>query len=767
MSLIAKKLYELLPAYYRVRDPGEGEPLKALIEVIAREAGVMEADITRLYENWFIETCAEWVVPYIGDLLGVRGLHHIEDATVFSRRAFVANTLAYRRRKGTASVLEQLAYDTTGWRARVVEFFQLLETTQDINHIRLHNVRTPDLRLTDRLELLDTAFDTIAHTADVRHISGGCARHNIPNIGLFLWRLQSYPMIRSAACPLEGGPAGRYTFSPLGYDSHLFNRPQTEREITHIAEEVNVPGLLRRRPLYDELEARRQTLADGQTPVSTYFDGIDDPLGLEIIKLGSPDPGKVKVKPEEILICNLEDWHLPPKKKIYKQIESDGTVIDVEQEIKAAVDPVLGRVTLAEPAGVESVLVSYAYGFSGDVGAGPYDRQESVTNAPEQDSEADGEEGAEENKKVDWQVGVSKDKTAAAGEKIFKNLKDAVAEWNDSTDVCSGVITIMDNHTYEEDITGGNRVKIGEGRKLLIAAADWPEKDDPELPGVKHRAFGDLAPEELRPHIRGSLEVEGTADVNSLTGGQLVLDGLLLEGGLAVLKGNLGSLTVSHCTLVPGHSGLEVNPQNERLKIQLNRTICGPVRVDAAASKLLVEECIVDNGEKQAVYSPGTPIQLEKSTVFGSIRAREIEAGNCIFKGPVNIERRQAGCIRFSYVPIESKTPRRFRCQPDLEIKTRIAGEEEKKELSEADEEIIKNSVLQWLAPAFTSTGYGHHAYAQLSRTCPEAVAAGADDGSEMGVFNHLEQPQREANLRTALDEYLRLGLEAGIIYVT
>jgi hypothetical protein len=36
-----------------------------------------------------------------------------------------------------------------------------------------------------------------------------------------------------------------------------------------------------------------------------------------------------------------------------------------------------------------------------------------------------------------------------------------------------------------------------------------------------------------------------------------------------------------------------------------------------------------------------------------------------------------------------------------------------------------------------------------------------------MGVFNQLKQPQREANLRTALEEYLRFGLEAGIFYVT
>jgi hypothetical protein len=36
-----------------------------------------------------------------------------------------------------------------------------------------------------------------------------------------------------------------------------------------------------------------------------------------------------------------------------------------------------------------------------------------------------------------------------------------------------------------------------------------------------------------------------------------------------------------------------------------------------------------------------------------------------------------------------------------------------------------------------------------------------------MGVFGILEQPQREANLKAALEEYLRFGLEAGIFYVT
>jgi hypothetical protein len=49
----------------------------------------------------------------------------------------------------------------------------------------------------------------------------------------------------------------------------------------------------------------------------------------------------------------------------------------------------------------------------------------------------------------------------------------------------------------------------------------------------------------------------------------------------------------------------------------------------------------------------------------------------------------------------------------------------------------------------------------------PAEIATGAEDGSEMGAYCHLKQPQREANLRLRLEEYLPFGLEAGIIYVT
>ena len=151
MSLSAERLYNLLPAIYRVRDEQQGKPLHALVSLIAREIEAIEENIDQLYDDLFIETCDTWVPPYIGDLIGYRPLHYgVGTKAIRSARAEVANTIGYRRRKGTAAMLEQLARDVTDWPARAVEFFEQLATTQYMNHIRLHAPATADLRSVGR-----------------------------------------------------------------------------------------------------------------------------------------------------------------------------------------------------------------------------------------------------------------------------------------------------------------------------------------------------------------------------------------------------------------------------------------------------------------------------------------------------------------------------------------------------------------------------------------------------------------------------------------
>jgi hypothetical protein len=133
-----------------------------------------------------------------------------------------------------------------------------------------------------------------------------------------------------------------------------------------------------------------------------------------------------------------------------------------------------------------------------------------------------------------------------------------------------------------------------------------------------------------------------------------------------------------------------------------------------------------------------------------------IEASNTIFQAraaandanpaPVEAERLQQGCVRFSYVPPASRVPRQYRCQPQ-------PGDSQPQAAR--------------VRPLFTSLRYGDAGYCQLSTRCADEIRQGADDEAEMGAFHHLYQPQREANLRTRLDEYLRFGLEAGIFYAS
>jgi len=234
MTIDAATLWKLLPAVHRTRDEERGGALEALVAVLAEQLAVIDENIEQLYDDQFIETCAPWVVPYIGDLIGYRPLH----GGIGSPRAEVAHTIALRRRKGTAAVLEQLARDVTGWNARVVEEFQLLGTTQHMQHVRPTHHYAPDLRHWDPLERIGGAFDGTSHTVEVRRIASGRGRFNIPNVAIFLFPIEAHRSTRSTPVQVD---ARRWRVSPLGHDAPLYNRPVAEDSITHIAEPLNVP----------------------------------------------------------------------------------------------------------------------------------------------------------------------------------------------------------------------------------------------------------------------------------------------------------------------------------------------------------------------------------------------------------------------------------------------------------------------------------------------------------------------------------------------
>src|SRR6202021_2078268 len=139
---------ELLPFVYRLRDSAQGEPLRALLQVIGEQVDVVEEDIRQLYDNWFVETCQDWVLPYLGDLVGYQALREAEaddraPDRIIPPRSDVANTIRDRRRKGTVAILEQIAADVAGWPARAVEFYARLAVTQPATLFRLQAAGSP------------------------------------------------------------------------------------------------------------------------------------------------------------------------------------------------------------------------------------------------------------------------------------------------------------------------------------------------------------------------------------------------------------------------------------------------------------------------------------------------------------------------------------------------------------------------------------------------------------------------------------------------
>lgn len=664
------RLYELLPAVYRVRDAEMGYPLRELVGILAREAQIVERDIARLYENWFIETCDPWVVPYIGDLIGVRQVH-VDLRSRFSRRAEVANTISYRRRKGTAAVLEQLARDVTGWPARVLEAFELLGTTQYIvNHVRPHSLQSPDLRLTSALELLDGPFETAAHTLDVRRIPPRLGKYNVPNVGLYVWRLTAYPMRHADARELADGTGLHYTFSPLGNDMPLFNQPQTETSATQIAEEIHVPAPIRRRA------AHAGTGSYYGPSILVSRDGIEIPLA-------------------DILICNLEGWVRTP---------DPGRV---------AIDPALGR--LSFPAGEEpaaSAGVGYSYGFSHDIGGGPYERRDQLSDIAGQ-TELDVGEG-----------------------QTFGTISDALAEWV-SLGRPSTVIIIHDSRTYEETPAA----TIPADQRLEIRAAN-----------------------EQRPTLLlgGELSVDGGA------GSAFELNGLLIANHPLRLGGDIDGLRLRHLTLVPGR---ELNPdgspqqpgqpslilESPALEASIERCLLGPLLADENAEVEILDSVLDADDREEPAYADltgtgfGARLRIRRCTVIGIILTRILSLGDSsLFLGRVTAERRQEGCVRYSFVPVASRVPRRFQCQP-------VVPE------GATDAEALQ--LQRRMEPRFSSLRYGDPAYCQLDWRSRQEILRGADDESEMGVFASLQQPQREDALRTRLEEYLPVGLEAGILF--
>ncbi|MDI3560170.1 hypothetical protein [Bradyrhizobium sp. Arg816] len=744
------RLYRLLPAIYRMRDAGQGYPLQALLRVIAEQVNLVEDSIAQQYENWFIETAAEWAVPYIAELVGYvpspaelaspgRGLEEqLRDRWITPRRE-VANTVHYRRRKGALALLGDLGRDVTGWPARAVEFYRLLGWNQNINHPHLDRAHVVDIRQMQKLDLLDGPFDRIAHCVDVRRINSAdtCGRTNIPSVGIFVWRLGSYSVTMTPAAGEEAAGPHCFNFSILGQDAPLFIAPGRGPAATGDgAGAIAYPGEIRR----VAFDARPELYYGADRSFAVW---AEDWAGFD---------SAAPIPLANVIPADLSGWtYVPPAKHI-------------------AIDPVLGRIAFpASQPPRKGVRVSYRYGFSADIGGGEYKRQIAKPVARQvrvPDPDHEGQFKLVETTPVVYRVGKAEayQRIADALDAWKKDLRwDGVIELAESAVFVEPLqIDVPDHHTLE--------LRAAQGARPVIRLLDW------------------------RADVPDSLTVTMGA------GTRFVMDGLMVTGRSVQVSGPeepstppAGSqpycdsiLVIRHCTLVPGWGmNCDCKPDRPtepslelfqvRCRVVIEHSILGSIEITEDEVRqdpipVCITDSIIDAAEPGGMAISGpearpahAAVTILRCTVFGVVEVHSSPlAENSIFYDCVHVGRRQIGCMRYCYVPQGCRTPRRTACQPDLVV------DKIKDETTDPAEQVARTAAEKIrLRPVFGSMRYGDPRYAQLADACAPEIVRGADDRSEMGVLHDLFQPLREANLRARLQGFIPAGADVGLIHAT
>lgn len=622
----ADDLFALLPRHIRARDTGT---LRALLEAVAAEASVLDADLRALYDDWFVETAAPWALPYLADLLGVDDLPEGP-----GRRAVVANTLDHRRRKGTVAVAEQVARDVVGRPARAVEHLRLLAATAHLNHVRLDRPGTADVRRVDEQSsprVANGALDPLMHTPEVRRAAGGRGRYGISSVWVHAFGTVVQELVGAEATPVATPGAEAWWVHPLGVRTPLFAVPRVEDAMEHLAAEEDLPVPLRPRRLLESLRlARAGLVAADALPVRvTLVPG--DGAGSDV----------VPITPDRLLVCRLED--LPDPASGWHAL-----VDAVEGHVRLYRDGVL--VVPGDAAAPGAVLVSHCVGGRA-VGAGGYDRGDVHEEVLASDGYAPRLDGVVAQHPVDL----------GAGDSLADALADVAGEWAgtggaEPTAGSTTVVSIADPGTWRDPVA----VEVPDATRLVLVAATWTPRRlaggamAPAVPGV-------YAPDGMRPVLRGDVTVTGR------DGAAVVLDGVVVLGDLVVHADGMTAVTVSQCTVTGSVRVLDAGEAGANgLTVRVLRSLVGRLELaDTVPAVEVVESAVSPEVGGLAptgatVTARGAHLAVTGSTVRGDVACRTLEGTDALLDGTVVVAHRQVGCLRYSHVGAGSRVPRQF-----------------------------------------------------------------------------------------------------------
>jgi hypothetical protein len=290
-----------------------------------------------------------------------------------------------------------------------------------------------------------------------------------------------------------------------------------------------------------------------------------------------------------------------------------------EKQAAFYIDPERGRLVPRKDAPAVPLRVTYHYGFSSTIGAGPYDRSQ-----PDRDAAA---RPAPETAVSGGDNGLAAPLAALGAQ---------------------GTVTVDDSLTYgaASDLANIRRVTVrGEnGQRPVLRLPDG-----------------------------GRWALHGADDDS-----QLYLEGLFVSGGDIVLTGTFASVQLICCTLDPGNR----DPSGVAQAVDGRALVPCRLRVEGSVRQLTFDRCLaasVHTGKKGLVeqleasdsifqalggrrifHLRDTEVVLSRCTLLGPARVHRMSASECILDGVTNVDDTQHGCVRFTAFATGSVLPRQY-----------------------------------------------------------------------------------------------------------
>jgi hypothetical protein len=776
-------LYRRLPEIYRIRDSEQSPPgqLEAYVGVADGVFAAIRDNVEALYHDEFIETCADWVIPYIGDLLGTSHL----SGEAWTLRADVARTIHHRRRKGTLGAIESLSFVLSGWAVHAVELRERLCWNQHLNHQRPDAGGAPPLTLVQgigepvrggtvnlrdpaSLSLLSGPFDPFAHLVDLKPPGLNGARgdwggYNVPNLAVFLWRLKAYTVAVSQPHPHPNSANVIVDLTPAAPGNASFG-------VCFDAHPVGEPMVL--------FNTHRFT-ADDDPPALTHPDAVPGPMPAARLTKDPQHPELTPAgRPEQYVQVRI---YVPPAAPT--EAEEVGLTLYLPQapfaatpwryrganlcaweaglrpplrEHEIVVDPERGRILFgvaganktveAQPL-LDHLRIGATYGFPGPTGAHPVLRPARPSTWLEQTP-------------VVRLVNFHNDPFGL--QHALDNLQNLVQPL---------IIEIQDSMTHDLDLD----LVIGTANAhdpncFQLANSLWIRAASGERPVIRLARPLRFRPKD--PTAALNVKLEGLyltraagfdpneALIERAALNQLLLEGCTLDpGGAIVLDGTLNG------TRAPIRAGMrltddhgfndagELEAFDQIPEIVVSRSICGPLMVDGDGYTVSIADSVIDAGSGVEETAPalalcatsnpevnwGAALSISGVTFFGRVRAAEASGRGGIFAHTLEAHDNQKGCIKFSYFAAAgNRLPQHHAC---------VFG---------GDARL-----------SFTSEIFGAAGYAQLNGRSDPRILEQGPGYDAMGAFGYLQNTHKWKNIHIRYREFMPVGIRPVLILVT